>query len=237
MQPNIKGVAVRKRTQIEATNKTMFLWVAGASVLLGFALVGAIFLTQMLLFNEKVLHEKDITLKTLKTNIVNIKELESKVRILDTNQALMDARSTPEEQAIRVVLDALPSEANSPALGSSLQNKLLFGVDGFELDKLQVDPVVGIETLDESGTGTSISAGENTISLSFTGTSGDGRGATPLQLVLENIEKSIRTIHVSTLIVEDQTQDGGEQRLMLTVGANAFYEPAVQVKLEDKTVK
>lgn len=237
MQPNIKGVAVRKRTQIEATNKTMFLWVAGASVLLGFALVGAIFLTQMLIFNEKVLHEKDLTLKTLKSNNINIKELESKVRVLDTNQALMDARSTPEEQAIRVVLDALPSEANSPALGSSLQNKLLFGIDGFELDKLQVDPVVGIETLDESGTGTSISGGENIISLSFTGTSGDGRGVTPLQLVLENIEKSIRTIHVSTLTVEDQTQDGGDQRLMLTVGANAFYEPAVQVKLEDKTVK
>ena len=50
MQP--KGVAIRKRTQIAMANRAMFLWVAGVSVVFGFALVGSIFLNQMLLFNE-----------------------------------------------------------------------------------------------------------------------------------------------------------------------------------------
>lgn len=239
MQPVVKNVAIRKRTQIEATNKTMFMWVAGSSVLLGFALVGSIFLVQMLLFNERVLNEKNITLTTLKANNANIKELESKVRVLDTNKALMDVRTSTDEQAVRVVLDALPSEANSLALGSSLQNKLIAPVSSFSLDKLQVDPVIGIETLDDGGA-TAVASSENTITLAFSGMTEVRDGVLPasvLQQILENLEKSIRTINVTSVTINDQTQLDGGQQLMLTVNANAYYQPAVEVKLKDKTVK
>jgi len=50
MKPN--DTALRKRTQISQANRTMFLWIAGASALVGFALVASIFLGQKLLFNE-----------------------------------------------------------------------------------------------------------------------------------------------------------------------------------------
>ncbi|MEI6053922.1 MAG: hypothetical protein WCQ49_00960 [Candidatus Saccharibacteria bacterium] len=214
MQP--KAVAVRKRTQIAKANRTMFIWVACASALIGFAIVVCIFLAQMLFYNEKVLSEKDKTVAVLKTNNTNIIELQNQVRALDANQALTDAKARPEDRAIQVILDALPSEANSLALGASLQNKLLTGVS---LSSLQVD----------SATKTSGSAAKKNEILFRFSVSGD---EAVLKQTLSNLEKSIRTIEVISLKIENQ----GATRVM-TVQAKAFYEPARLVELKDKTVK
>jgi len=213
-------------------NRVMFLWVAGVSVLFGFAVVASIFLTQMLLFNERVLQEKARTIATLKTNNNNIKGLEEQIRVLDTNQALIDSKANTDDQAVRVILDALPSDANSLALGASIQNKLLANISGLMLDSLQVDPVVGVESLDENSSvenASSASSGsQNEITFRFS-VSGD---EVALKQVLSNLEKSIRTIDVTSIKIESQ----GSIRT-LSVQARAYYEPVRVVQLKDKTVK
>lgn len=230
MQQN-KGVAFRKRAQIAKANRVMFMWVAGVSVLFGVAAVGTIFLTQMLFFNERVLQEKDRTIAILKQNNGNVKDLEDQVRLLDTNQALIDSKAKPEDQAIQVILDALPSDANSLALGASLQTKLLSGIGGLELISLQVDPVVGLEYLSSSDVLDSAAdsvdtQGEITFRFSVTG------NEAALKQALKNLESSIRTIDITSLKIENQGS-----KLQLTVQARAFYEPARVVELRDKTVK
>jgi cell division protein FtsB len=231
MQPN--EVAMRKRTQIAKANRMMFLWVAGVSVIVGFGLVGAIFLAQKLFFNEKVLAEKEKTVATLKANNANVSELEAQVRVLDSNQALIDSKAKSTDQAVQAILDALPSDANSLALGASLQNKLLAGINGLTIQSLQVDPVLGVEQL---ATDASIvqdvaaipGASSNQITFRFS------VSGTPdaLKQALSNLEKSIRAIDVTSLRIESQ---GTNQ--VLTVEARAFYEPAVVVELKDKLVK
>jgi len=228
MQPN--EVAMRKRTQIARANRVMFVWVAAVSVVVGFALVGSIFLAQKLFFNEKVLAEKNKTVAVLKANNANVAELEAQVRVLDSNQALIDSKAKPTDQAIQAILDALPSDANSLALGASLQTKLLAGVDGLTVQSLQVDPVVGIEQLGADITTvastTGVSANQITFRFSVSGT-GDA-----LKQALTNLERSIRAIDVTSLRIESQ---GTNQ--VLTIEARAFYEPAVVVELKDKLVK
>jgi cell division protein FtsB len=229
MQPN--DVAMRKRTQIAKANRVMFVWVAVVSVIVGFGLVGSIFLAQKLFFNEKVLAEKEKTIATLKTNNTNVPALEAQVRVLNTNQALIDSKAKPDDQAIQAILDALPSDANSLALGASLQNKLLAGINGLTIQSLQVDPVVGVEQLATDGTAqstTSSSGGDNQITFRF---SVSGPQAA-LQTVLQNLERSIRAIDVTNVRIESQ---GSNE--VLTVEARAFYEPAVVVQLTDKLVK
>lgn len=227
MQP--KTAPIRKRTQIAMTNRTMFLWVAGASVIVGFAVVGSIFLTQMLLFNERVLQEKSKTIAVLKNNNNNIAPLESQVRVLDTNQNLIDSKANPTDQAVQVILDALPSDANSLALGASIQNKLLAGIPGLQILTLQVDPVAGIESLYSNSAVQDASAApslsQNIISLRFS-VQGD---ATAMKKVLLNLESSIRTIDVTSLKIEGTDT--------MTVQARAYYEPEMVVELKDKTVK
>jgi len=226
-----KNAAFRKRNQIMKANRTMFLWVAGVSVIFGVALVGIIFLTQMLLFNERVLSEKDRTIATLKSDNENIKELESQILVLDTNQSLSKLKAKTDDQSIQVILDALPAEANSSALGSSLQDKLLANINGLVLNSIKVDPVVGVEYLQDTDSfvsADSVSDIQNNITFKFSVTGNEVN----LKKALQNLENSIRTIDVVSLRIESQ----GDNRIM-TVNGQAFYEPERIVQLEDKVVK
>jgi len=226
--------AIRKRTQIANANRTMFIWIAIASALVGSALVVGIFMAQKLMYNEKVLGEKQTTVATLEHNNSIIDELEQEIRVLDTNAALSSVKANETDQAVQVILDALPSEANSFALGSSLQNKLLVGIEGLSIESLQVDPVIGVETLtgedpsavDAAAEGTESSSGEITFQFVVTGSQD------ALKTVLSNLERSIRTIQITGVRIEIQAT--GPQ---MTVQGKAFYEPAKTIQLEDKAVK
>lgn len=231
MQPN--NAALRKRTQIAKANRTMFLWIAASSAIIGCALVVSFFLAQKLIYNEKVLIEKEKTISTLKADNGVVSALETQVRVLDTNSALASAKSSETEQTIQVILDALPSDANSLALGASLQNKLLAGIPGLTIESLQVDPVIGIESLSTVGSTTQDASGgtvdtSNQITFQFA-VSGD---QTALKAVLTNLERSIRAIDITSLRIE--TQQSTE---LMTVQGRAFYEPARTIQLQNKVVK
>jgi cell division protein FtsB len=213
--------ALRKRQQITSANRTMFLWVAGVSAIVGIAIVLAVFLFQRLTFNEKVLSKKQTTVSTLEANNEVVDELEKNIRLLNTDQALLDSRASPDDKPLQVILDALPSDANSSALGSSLQNVLLPGPD-ITIDSLTVNPV---------GTESSDVATDGTMNFSFSVSVPAGR-IDSLRELLRRLERSIRAIDVTALTVEMQGA-----KVSLSVTAKAFYEPAKTIKLKDETVK
>lgn len=229
MQPK-NSVAIKKRSQITVANRTMFLWVAGSSVILGFALVVIIFLVQMALFNVRVLNVKIDTYNTLKQNYSNITPLKNAVRVLDTNSDLASVKTDVDTQTVQVVLDALPSDANSLALGASIQNKLLANIPGLSLDSLQVEPVAGIESISDTGTvdASYTTTQDNEINFTFSATG----NAESFKKALLNIESSIRAIDIISLKIESQNSNQ-----VMTVHARAFYEPAVNFALKDKVVK
>ncbi len=228
MKPD--AVAIRKRTQIAQASRTMFLWIAIASALVGTALVVSYFLFQKLSYNEKVLGAKQETVSTLDHNLSVVDELKADVQALDANSALLSVRANPTDQALQVVLDALPSDANSLALGASLQNRLLANIEGqYSLESLQVTPVDGIESLNSTGmidAGASTDA-QNQIAFSFSVKGGQNE----LRQILQNLERSIRTIVVTHVTIEQQS-DG----LTMAIEGHAFYEPAKSIELTEKTV-
>ncbi len=227
MQGNNNNPALRKRAQINKANRTMFVWVAGASVVVGFAVVIAIFLGQKLVFNEKVLAAKAQTIHNLTIDNNNVKQLKDNVRALDANQALASVKADPSDQALQVVLDALPSSANSLAFGASLQQKLLVGIDGLTVNSIQVDPVAGAENLTGATSGTPVvgTASQNVITFTMQVSGSQD----VLKQVLQRLERSIRTINVISVHIESVSQ--------MTVSGEAFYDPAVNLQLQDKVVK
>ena len=227
MKPN--DVAIRKRTQISKASRTMFLWIAIASALVGIAVVVSIFLAQKLIFNEKVLAEKQKTVSTLEKNNKIIPSLQDTIRVLDTNEALKSVKANETDQTIQVILDALPADANSFALGASLQNKLLSGIQGLTIDTLQVDPVIGVETAVDDSTVAAEGEGvaENAITFQFKVTGGQDA----LKQMLTNLERSIRTVEVLSVRIE--TLGTGQE---MTVSARAFYEPKTTLVLTEKKV-
>lgn len=225
---------VRKRQQITKANRTMFVWVAASSVVVGVAVVAAIFMAQQAWFNERVLQEKTKTSSTLSKNLAVVNDLKDQVRLMNTNQALHDSIAPGETQPIQVVLDALPSDANSSALGASLQQKLI-NDPALRIDAMRVDPVAGVES-DSSLGNTSASSSSSSVSnnvihfsLTVSAASGD---VNALHAMLQRFERSVRAIDVTKLTVEGQGT-----RVAMTVDANAFFEPAKTVELKTKVVK
>jgi len=229
-----EGTALRKRQQIANANRAMFLWVAGVSVVVGITAVVSVFLIQKALFNEKVLGEKSKTASTLVANNKVVSDLQDQIRVLNTNDDLKKLMIAGEAQPIQVVLDALPSEANSSAFGASLQQKFL-QVDGIQLDSLNVTPVQDIEVTTSTGvaTATSAPAGTSAEQISFNfDVSTDASNVDKLKDLLLTIERSIRPIDLTSVSIEAQGN-----RLILKVEGHTYYQPARTVDLKDKTVK
>lgn len=219
-----KEVALRKRQKIHKANHNIFIVVAVAAFIAGFSLVGATFLIKKIIFNQKVLSEKNNTISTLRQNNKNVPKLEEDIKVLKTNEALLSSKFKSDQDPLTVVLDSLPAQLNSTALGSSLKEKLL-SVQGTEIETLMVQNTDSEALIEESITATA----ENKISFAFKVSS---PRVNDLNLVLRNLERSIRVMHVDRLIIEQ-----GDEKNWLTVEGHTYYEPMLQASLKTKTVK
>lgn len=191
------------------------MWIAAMSAVVGVCAVLSLFLVQQIVFKTKVTTELDKTVGILKSNNKNTDGLTENVRLLETNAALNSIKARPEDKALQVILDALPADNNSLALGSSLQQNLL-NVNGLSVDSLKVESQADSEDSTTVPFTMTLSANDPNI----------------LKDTLARLEKSIRVVDVDSLILE-RSQD----KYTMTVKAHAYYEPAVNVELTNKTVK
>ena len=221
--PDNAAPALRKRQLIEKAGKNMFLWVAGAAVIFGMCAVLALSLFERITYRQAVINEKNKTVSTLKENIEVAEELKKGIRVLNTNDALNETPRLEDTEPVSVILDALPSTANSSALGASLQQNLLTG-NGVSIEALTVDPIPGVENLD----GSDITG--NFISFSFT-VSVTGGEANTLQSLLKRLERSIRTINLTSIVIERQGN-----KITLKADGVAYYQPAIEATLDEKTI-
>ena len=216
------ATALRKRAQIAKANRIMFIWVAGASVIVSASIVMVIVMIQKGVHNQAAISKLNDTVKTLKQNNSNVGELENSIRKLGSNQSLLGLRANESNNALQVILDALPADANPSALGASMQTKL-FPAD-LEVESIQIIPMgEAVSTTD----GTS-SEPSNTIEFRFT-VKGD---TAQLKSLLERLERSIRTIQLKRVVIESM---GAKQSL--SVEGEAYYEPAKQLQLNNVEIK
>jgi hypothetical protein len=217
----VKDVALRKRQLIDQSQRKMFLWVAAASVIVGFSLVVAWFLFQNIMYKEKVLAKKFTTVSTLQSNNKIAPELTDNIRVLETNTALNGKKANADDKALQVILDALPASDNTFALGASVQSKLIGGTDDVQLESFSVD---------QSVVGKKSSTSTNVKSTAFSATI-SSESATALYDVLHRFELSIRTIDIDSLSLEK-----GDTKMTLTIKGHAFYLPAKTIQLVEKAV-
>ena len=243
-----KDVAIKKYNAIAKANRMMFGAVALASVVAGAAVVGMSFLIQDINFNAKVISKQDETLNNIKKSVESVEGsdgLKAKIKVLQTDQNLLASRASDEDNALRVILDALPSDANATAVAASLSEKIL-KIDNLTVESMTVEPVV--ETADSSTTSTStsttsssttsssdpqgaeaLSAKLKTVKFSFNVTSSS---AEVLNEVLLRMERSIRTFKVESFKFER-----GKESISLNISGVAYYLPIDSLSLTSTTVK
>ena len=213
-----KQTAVHKRQKIQDSNKTMFIWIAGTSVIVGFAAVLCWFLWQQTMFRMEIAASKENTANVLKANNLAVEELRADILTLQTDSALLSSRISTEENAVQVVLDALPADPNPLALGASLQEVFIAEVPNLKVESLKVDPIVDGE--DDLG---------DQVSFSLSVSASDPNTLTQL---LRRFEKSIRVINIDNLLVERSID-----KYQMTIKAYAYYEPEKTLRLEEEPLR
>lgn len=218
---------LKKRQQIDNTGRKMFFWVAGASVVVSFAIVGLIFLVQKGLMNQKVIDEKGKTVSTMKQNVESAKELSKSIKKLNGDRSLGLVNSKVKtSNNLDKIFGALPYEEDTVPLAASLQDTLLLGssLESLSLEASAVpsessDGAVAVEQVGNS----------ETIGFSFkiTGSPDD------IKNVLKQLNSSIRPVSITSLTLEP----AGQGRLSASVGAVTYYQGPKVFKLGDKVVK
>jgi hypothetical protein len=224
-----KSQVTHKRQKIQESSRTMFMWVAGMAAVVGFCGVVAWFVFQQAAFKIKVVDQKNDTVKTLRDNNAAIPDLKDNIRVLETNTALNLAKANDEQNALQVVLDALPADANALALGGSLQEHLVKDVPNLTLETLTVQPTSSSLTVSERNTRKKDKETANKINFRLTVSSPD---ANAIKTMLDRFERSIRVIDIDSLSLERS-----ERLYTMTIEAHAYYEPAKVIELQEKVVK
>lgn len=209
-----------KRKAIADSSRTMFIWVAAMSVIVGMCIVVAIFLTQQIMFKLKVVGAMTDTVSNLDYNNKVAKDLTENVIVLQTDPALNSVKANGDENALQVPLDALPADRNSLALGSSLQQVLLTGVDGLTINSLSIDNA-------NSGS-LSTDSTDNTIPIQM---QISATNINTIKDTLTRLERSIRIIDIDSFVLER-----GDTSYQATISAHAYYQPAILLQLKTNTI-
>lgn len=229
-QPAMTGV--RKRQQIQDTNKQIFIWLAVAAVIVSVCLVALQFLLREFMFNQKIINKKSETNSTLVKNLTEAEKLRENVNALLADESLNSLKyetSNTKTTALNVVLDALPVEGDTTAFANSLQAVVLprSGVAISELNT-SITQDGGASAVDP----TAVAAPATEPSpLPFTA-GFKGRYA-DAQRALDDMSRVIRPISLNKLTIRSTDKD----ILQVSIGGMTYYMPARTVEVRTEVMK
>lgn len=230
-QPPSKPLTgLRKRQQIDVTNKHIFIWLAVTSVIVSFCLVGLQFLVKEFIFNQKVINTKSQTNQRLIDNASAAKELTKNINTLlaDANlNAVSSSSSSADDRssALRVIFDALPVRGDPTSFANSLQTVVL-PLSGVGIRDLgtSVDVATGGDTLETEGT-------KDAQTLPFK--AGYSGSYAEVQKSLVDLARVIRPIHPTELIIRSEDSN----KLQVSISGVTYYLPAQKVDVKTEVIR
>lgn len=213
-----------KRLQINKANTTMVGAIAISSFLLIFSLVACKALLSQRSYQIRVIAEKTKAKKQLGSNIQAVDSLESQYKsFVETPENVIAGSSTGTGERdgdnARIILDALPSQYDFPALTSSVEKILTGG--GFK-----VESITGTD--DEVNQQNASSEKPIEIPLEITVTGNYSQAQTFVSI----LERSIRPMKFNKL-----SFSGGNNDLQVTSGIVTYYQPTKTFDIKTKEVK
>ena len=220
------GKPSEKRLLINQANSRIVAVTTAASFIVVFCLVASYTLVGELAYQNRVLGKKKAALSQLKTDINSVQTLEtSYTAFVQTPQNVLGGNTHGQGgmdgDNAKIVLDALPSKYDFPALATSLE-------------KLALSQGVNIESMtgtdDEVAQTDSASSTPAPIAMPFQITV-TGNYAS-IQKVVKAFEKSIRPIQVQTLQLT-----GSDQKMQMNITAQTYYQPEKTLNIKREVVK
>jgi len=216
-----------KRIAIDKANTAVVIAVGIAAFVVVFSLVACRALLAQRSYQSKVIDKKEVALKQLKTNVKEADKLlisYQEFSSATTNVLGGNPKGTGDKDGEnpRIVLDALPSQYDFPALATSI-NKLITS-NGF-----QVETIAGT---DDEANQANAKASDNptAVDMPFSVESKQ-IAATDGKRFLELFERSIRPIQVSKITISGQ--DGS---LKISLKAKTYYQAGKSLDIKSEVV-
>lgn len=220
-----------KHVQIDKARNNMLIVVAIASIVTAFSLLSAKALLSQSSYQHKVLKEKNKAIKQLKTNINAADTLKSQYDVFEAQdpniiggQGGTNPGNGPNDgDNARIVLDALPSQYDFPALTSSIEKIVT-------QENISVQGIGGTDDSAAVGTGASDSGGQSQaapITFSLSALTDYNHSLS----LIKDFERSIRPFDITNL-----TLSGSSKDINVTIQANTYYQPGISLQIGEKEV-
>ena len=217
-----------KRLAISKANTQMVLVIAVAAFVTVFSLVASKTVLSQNAYQSRVVKAKETAHQQLTKNITAAKILVNSYHDFvstDTNSIGGLTKGTGDKDGDngKIVLDALPSSYDFPALASSLE-KILTG------QNLKVGSITGVDDqVNQEANISSPDPKEVPMPFSFTVTNANYAS---IQQLITTLESSIRPIQIDTIALS-----GASSSMEVTITAHTYYQPAKNLQITKEVVK
>jgi hypothetical protein len=216
-----------KRVLIDKSNSTIVAVTAVAAFVIIFCLVASKALISQELYQGRVISKKKVALSQLKSDITDSNSLLSSYKAFispPTNLLGGNPTGTGAQDGnnAKLVLDALPSQYDFPALATSL-GTLITG------QGLKINSITGTD--DEVAQQSTLASGDpQPVPMPF---SFVVEGSyEELQALISRLQQSIRPFQIQTMNIS-----GSQSDVTATITAQTYYQPAKTLNITEETVK
>lgn len=216
-----------KRLLIDKANSTMVMVMAIASFVTVFGLIASKALMSQRAYLSRVTSEKEKAVKQLKTNISAVSDLQNSYKaFVSTSENVLGGNpkgsGDKDGDNAKIVLDALPSKYDFPALATSLEKLLT-------TQTYKIDSITGTDDeINQQANASSPSP--KPVDMPFQVTVSGTYSA--LQGLVTTLEKSIRPIQIQFIDFS-----GSDSSMQLSINAKTFYQPEKALSITTKVVK
>jgi hypothetical protein len=227
LKPNLKA----KPIKLDKTQSTILGTVVGATVVTIFCLTSAKVLLGQALYQQRVVNARNASVKQLNQDVKNADALTTQynqVFVGSGGENVIGGKSDTSDNAVppdgdngKIVLDALPTTYDFPALLTSLSKML--GTDG-----------IGAQSVGGSDHATTIdsSASYNPQPAPIILTIGGTTSYNGSKQFLTDLERSIRPFDVTRLSLS-----GNESAMSISMDVTTYYQPAKTLSIPSKEIK
>jgi len=220
-----------KHLQINQAQSKIIATITIATVITVFCLVSSKALLGQAMYQRRVINAREVAVTQLNKNVEQASALETNYQqvFLGTGPSnIIGGRNTNDLKAIppdgnnaTIVLDALPTKYDFPALVTSLSSIL-------DSSNIQTPNIGGSDQT--SQTASAASSASQAVPIQIT-VSGTGSYVNVQQLV-KDFERSIRPFDITKLSLS-----GGSSALQVSLQLTTYYQPAKALNIGSKVVK
>ncbi len=223
-----QGIPSAKRLMIDKANSAVVIGTSAATFIVVFCLVASWMLVGQLSYQNRVIDKKKVALVQLKTDITSVNSLVSSYHTfasapLNILGGANDKSSGVDTTNPTIVLDALPSKYDFPALATSLEKILT-------TNNVSIQSITGSD--DEAAqASTQSSSTPQPVEMPFTIT---GKGDyDSIKNLINALQLSIRPINVQSVDLAASSDSG----LTFTIDAKTYYQPEKSLSIKKEVVK